>query len=192
MLPRLAQGFDVRRRIVNMNRGLHTIFQPGKAQAHVRNMVAVQPLRGVGNNHLMLAGHEQPMRDDANVHVLARQSLQRLRNSRKRLHRCIQMLMFRGFMRFDVIVERVERPSILANEIVMRGLQRTFRHVNALPLQVIADRTLVIRADAVQIEIEHAISLHTHALALVLFRNSRHISRSFLTPDANQPVEQPH
>lgn len=81
MLPRLAQGFDVRRRIVNMNRGLHTIFQPGKAQAHVRNMVAVQPLRGVGNNHLMLAGHEQPMRDDANVHVLARQSLQRLRNS---------------------------------------------------------------------------------------------------------------
>ena len=102
------------------------------------------------------------------------------------------MLTFRGFMRFDVIIERIERPSILANEIVMRGLQRTFRHVNALPLQVIADRTLVIRADAVQIEIEHAISLHAHALALVLFRNSRHISRSFLTPDANQPVEQPH
>ena len=95
-------------------------------------------------------------------------------------------------MRFDVIIERIERPSILANEIVMRGLQRMFRHVNALPLQVIADRTLVIRADAIQIEIEHAISLHAHTLALVLFRNSRHISRSFLTPDANQPVEQPH
>ena len=176
MLPGFAQGFDVRRRIVDVDRGLHTVFQPSEAQAHVRNVIAIQPLRGVGNDHLMLAGHEQPMRDDANVHVLARQSLQRLRYPRKRLHRRIQMLTFRGFMRFDVIVKRVERPPILASEIVVRGPQRTFRHVNALPMQVIADRTFVIRADAVQIEIEHAISLHAHALTLVLFRNSRHIT----------------
>ena len=176
VLPGFAQGFDVRRRIVDVDRGLHTVFQPSEAQAHVRNVIAIQPLRGVGNDHLMLAGHEQPMRDDANVHVLARQSLQRLRYPRKRLHRRIQMLTFRGFMRFDVIVKRVERPPILASEIVMRGLQRTFRHVNALPMQVIADRTLVIRADPVQIEIEHAISLYAHALTLVLFRNSHHIT----------------
>ena len=176
MLPCLTQSFDIRRRIVNMNRGLHTVFQPSKAQTHVRNAVAVQPLRGVGNDHLMLAGHEQPVRDNANVHVLIRQSLQCLRDPRKRLHRRIQMLTLRGFVRFDVIVERLERPSVLAREIVMRGLQRTFRHVNALPLQVIADRALVIRANAVQIEIEHAISLHAHALALILFRNSRHIT----------------
>lgn len=142
MLPCLTQGFDIRRRIVNMNRGLHTVFQPSKAQTHVRNAVAVQPLRGVGNDHLMLAGHEQPVRDNANVHMLIRQSLQCLRAPRKRLHRRIQMLTLRGFVRFDVIVERLERPSVLAREIVMRGLQRTFRHVNALPLQVIADRAL--------------------------------------------------
>lgn len=79
VLPGFAQGFDVRRRIVDVDRGLHTVFQPSEAQAHVRNVIAIQPLRGVGNDHLMLAGHEQPMRDDANVHVLARQSLQRLR-----------------------------------------------------------------------------------------------------------------
>lgn len=30
MLPCLTQGFDIRRRIVNMNRGLHTVFQPSK------------------------------------------------------------------------------------------------------------------------------------------------------------------
>lgn len=91
-------------------------------------------------DHLMHAGHEQPVRDNANVHMLIRQSLQCLRDPRKRLHRRIQMLTLRGFVRFDVIVERLERPSVLAREIVMRGLQRTFRHVNALPLQVIADR----------------------------------------------------
>ena len=69
VLSHRAQRLDVRGRIVDMDRRLHTVLETSEAQRHVGDVVVVEPLRRIGDDHAMLTGHKEPVSDDADIHM---------------------------------------------------------------------------------------------------------------------------
>ena len=171
MLADFTQYGDVGGRVVDVHGGLDAVFQSGEAERHVRDVVVVEPFGGVRDDDAMLPGYEQPVRDDADVHVFVGQSLQGVCDAWNGLHGRVEVLLFGCLVGCDVFGFAGEWPAVVVGECVSCVCGDGLRVHTAGAYQVVAHGARIVGAYAVQIQVEYPVSAYADLLVGVLFRN---------------------